>query len=255
MGRQPLGRRPMTEAEKQKRYRARKRKTKAVKHQAERLIRLQARADADSAAAAATVTVLAGTTKRFPVIVADAPWRFGTPYPKGDRCKAPYSTLPTEEICRLIPPAATNALLCLWVLPHMSHDAHQVIDAWGFAWNSVTKFWQPASKLYWLKKEPDGPSQRGKGYRALEDQVEEFWICTRGQFVAPMPGKQFKQGYLIEQPREHSRKPDEFYKEIERLYPNCARLEMFARPPFRPSWWVSGDEVPGGLMFVPPVPA
>jgi N6-adenosine-specific RNA methylase IME4 len=34
----------------------------------------------------------------------------------------------------------------------------------------------------------------------------------------------------------------------EGYYPNCAKLEVFARPPFRRGWHVMGDEVPGGYM-------
>ena len=41
---------------------------------------------------------------------------------------------------------------------------------------------------------------------------------------------------------EHSEKPDEVYRRIERLYP-APRLELFARKP-REGWTVWGDEVP-----------
>jgi N6-adenosine-specific RNA methylase IME4 len=41
---------------------------------------------------------------------------------------------------------------------------------------------------------------------------------------------------------EHSRKPDEIHRRIERLYPDAAKLEMFARRPMD-GWDVWGNEV------------
>jgi N6-adenosine-specific RNA methylase IME4 len=41
---------------------------------------------------------------------------------------------------------------------------------------------------------------------------------------------------------EHSRKPDEIHRRIERLYPGATKLEMFARRPMN-GWSVWGNEV------------
>lgn len=42
--------------------------------------------------------------------------------------------------------------------------------------------------------------------------------------------------------RQHSRKPDEVVERIEELYPNAAKLEMFARES-REGWAAFGNEV------------
>ena len=41
--------------------------------------------------------------------------------------------------------------------------------------------------------------------------------------------------------REHSRKPDEFYRIVERLYPTANRLELFSRED-REGWTCTGNE-------------
>ncbi len=48
---------------------------------------------------------------------------------------------------------------------------------------------------------------------------------------------------IISPIRDHSRKPDEQYSKIERLYPNMRYLEMFARHKWSDDWDVWGDEV------------
>ena len=44
--------------------------------------------------------------------------------------------------------------------------------------------------------------------------------------------------------REHSRKPDEAYELIERMYPDLPRIELFARQA-RPGWDAMGER--GGI--------
>jgi N6-adenosine-specific RNA methylase IME4 len=42
--------------------------------------------------------------------------------------------------------------------------------------------------------------------------------------------------------REHSRKPDEAYELIERIYPDLPKIELFARNA-RPGWQAWGNQV------------
>jgi N6-adenosine-specific RNA methylase IME4 len=69
-------------------------------------------------------------------------------------------------------------------------------------------------------------------------------VGTKGDVPAPAMGDQMAQ--VVEAPRgKHSEKPDTFAEEIERLYPNVPKLEMFARKR-RPGWDAHGNEVDGG---------
>lgn len=44
-------------------------------------------------------------------------------------------------------------------------------------------------------------------------------------------------------PLEHSRKPDEAYELIERIYPELPKIELFARQA-RPGWAAWGNQAP-----------
>lgn len=86
----------------------------------------------------------------------------------------------------------------------------------------------------------------GMGYYTRSNS-EPCLLGVRGK-----PPKPFDRGILslIYAPvREHSRKPDEQYGKIERLYPQGPYLEMFARRP-RPGWQVWGNEVESTVEIV-----
>jgi N6-adenosine-specific RNA methylase IME4 len=48
---------------------------------------------------------------------------------------------------------------------------------------------------------------------------------------------------IVAPKREHSRKPDEAYELIERMYPDLPKIELFARNP-REGWSQWGNQVP-----------
>jgi len=59
----------------------------------------------------------------------------------------------------------------------------------------------------------------------------------------PTPAPANRPSSVITAPRcEHSRKPDEAYALIERMYPELPKIELFARQT-RPGWAAWGNEV------------
>jgi N6-adenosine-specific RNA methylase IME4 len=103
--------------------------------------------------------------------------------------------------------------------------ALQLIEHWGFAYKSAHVWAKPKC---------------GTGYWGREN-AELLLIATRGEVPAPAPGEQMP--YVIEAPAgEPSEKPEVFAVMIERLWPNTAKLEMFARQS-RPGWDSWGNEV------------
>ena len=102
---------------------------------------------------------------------------------------------------------------------------------------TVMRAWEIQYKSYagWDKE------IAGTGYWG-RSQLELLLIGTKGKKIpAPAPGEQFPQSVRSRR-REHSRKPDEFYEAIERLYPNVVKLEMFARN-LRPGWRSWGNQI------------
>ena len=81
----------------------------------------------------------------------------------------------------------------------------------------------------------------GLGYWA-RGQHEHLLIATRGNPPKP-PTDRLSPSVIRERRREHSRKPDKAYENIERMYPGLPKIELFARRG-RPGWDVWGNEAP-----------
>jgi N6-adenosine-specific RNA methylase IME4 len=166
-------------------------------------------------------------SKLYNVIYADPPWQF-EPYSQDsgmDRSAANhYSTMPTDLICEIKPPAAPDCILFLWATPPMLQDALDVMDAWGFDYRS---------HFAWTK------DRAGTGYWNRQ-RHELLLIGVRGEVPAPAPGDQYD-SVIPANAREHSEKPACFAEMIESMFPHAALLEMFARGP-RLGWDVWGNE-------------
>jgi MT-A70 len=75
----------------------------------------------------------------------------------------------------------------------------------------------------------------------VRQQHEHLLIARRGDFPCSQPAN--RPSSVIEAPRrEHSRKPDEVYEIIERMYPELPKIELFARKT-RPGWDAWGNEI------------
>jgi len=178
----------------------------------------------------------------YPVILADPPWRFEV-WSKnvGKSGRSPdkhYSTMTTEELCGLSIPATDDSVLFLWACWPTLPDAMQVIEAWGFEYKTVAWVWVK------LNKNSMG-FFHGLGYYTRAN-TEPCLLATRGK--VPKPKARDVQALICSPIREHSRKPDEQYEKIERLYPQGPYLEMFARRT-RPAWHVWGNEVVSDIQI------
>jgi N6-adenosine-specific RNA methylase IME4 len=167
------------------------------------------------------------TERKYPVLLIDAAWQFDF----GDGSRAienHYPTMPLEDICALpVPDLATpDAIVFLWVPATLLLKGLRVLEAWGFAY---------AGHFVWVK------DKWSTGQR-IRFQHELLLIATRGNMPCPAPAQ--RPSSVIHAPRrEHSRKPDEAYELIERMYPNLPRIELFARAR-RPGWDAWGIELP-----------
>jgi N6-adenosine-specific RNA methylase IME4/ParB-like chromosome segregation protein Spo0J len=170
-----------------------------------------------------------GLTKAYPIILADPPWRYEHPtFSLSRDIEEKYPTLPLEEICALPVAhlAAENALLFLWVPPPKLEDAFHVITAWGFEYRTG---------MAWVKH------AIGMG-NYVRQQHEHLLIARRGEIPTPAPDRR-PSSVIRADRREHSRKPDEAYELIERMYPELPKIELFARNS-RPGWNAWGNQAP-----------
>ena len=153
----------------------------------------------------------------FDIILADPPWPYYLPLRGAP--DAHYKTMSLEDICSLEVEGvsiqekiADNAILFLWATNPQNKVAHRVIESWGFTY---------VTNMAWVK------DRWGTGYY-LRGKHELLLIAKRGDI--PPPIEEVRPSSVLNAPvREHSRKPDEVYDMIEKMYPNRRYLELFAR--------------------------
>jgi N6-adenosine-specific RNA methylase IME4 len=177
----------------------------------------------------------------FDLVVVDLPLRWVAYSPKGEG-RSPQRYYPTTDVPALIrmkpmldAVMAKNCAGCFWVYGPRLPDTLKVIEGWNFTYKSEL--------LAWVKP----GIGTGKTTRKV---IENMWLATRGRGL-PIRDHGVSQGVFTEEDlplaiearrRAHSRKPDETYQALERLYGDVRRLDLFARHE-RPGWTSWGNEV------------
>jgi N6-adenosine-specific RNA methylase IME4 len=176
--------------------------------------------------------------ERYPVILADPPWRYRVWSGNHGRRTAEsfYPTMSCAEICALRTHmdrwAAKDCALFLWATaPCLITEAPRVIEAWGFTHKTIGFTWVKMNKK-------NGKPSTGMGHYTRAN-AEICLLATRGK---PRVKDHGVNQVIVAPPREHSRKPDEQYPRIMRLFEG-PYLELFARARW-PSWEVWGLEAP-----------
>ncbi len=172
--------------------------------------------------------------KEYNVIYADPPWQYSDNAADKHNGIAEnhYSTLGIDELKNFLTDkniqTQKDAVLFLWVTNPFLKKALEVVDSWGFEYKS---------NIVWVKTELKKP---GVGYY-VRGRHELLFICTKGSFT-PLDRNISPVGSVLESPiGEHSEKPEQVYSIIEKLYPSCVYLEIFARKK-RDGWDSIGDE-------------
>ena len=148
----------------------------------------------------------------YDVIYADPPWRYDFSKSDSRKIENHYSTMTTEDICKLDCRAADNAILYLWATAPKIEDALQVMKAWGFTYKT---------QMIWVK------DKIGMGYYC-RNQHEIIMIGTKGEFHPPAPSLRPSSVFNGDRTK-HSKKPFEVYNLIENMYPGMKYYEMFCR--------------------------
>ena len=174
------------------------------------------------------------TTKKYNVIYADPPWTFKTYSDKG-KDRSPenhYNVMSLKDICNLpiSKIANDNSVLLMWVVDPLLDKAFEVISAWGFKYKTVGFTWAKTNKKsmgfftglgYWTRGNP-----------------EMCLLATKGK---PKRLSKSVPQLVVEQRREHSRKPDIMYNHIENLLEG-PYIELFARTQ-RSGWDSWGNQI------------
>jgi N6-adenosine-specific RNA methylase IME4/ParB-like chromosome segregation protein Spo0J len=153
-------------------------------------------------------------SNKYRVIYADPPWKYGDQLTEAyGGTEYHYPAMSIAEL-RALPVAGlaeTNAVLFLWVTAPLLKDAFSVIEAWGFEYKT---------QFVW-----DKVSHNMGHYSSVRH--ENLLVAVRGSCTPDVP-KLYDSVVSIER-TTHSRKPLEFRRMIETLYPFGRRIELFAR--------------------------
>ena len=176
--------------------------------------------------------------KKYSVIYADPPWDYGGKMQFDKSSKSSelidinkkifissanfkYPTLKIKEL-KEIPIyeiAKDDCLLFMWVTnPHLAQGI-ELGQAWGFEYKTVAFVWD---------KMVHNPGQYTLSY------CELCLVFKRGRIPKPRGARNIKQ--LVRVPRrEHSEKPVEVLENIELMFPEQEKIELFARK--KPEGW------------------
>lgn len=182
--------------------------------------------------------------KRYSVIYADPPWSYGDKgfgkRPSDGTVKgsfAPeagrYNTMSLNEI-KSLPVnrlALPDAALLLWATSPLLPEALETMAAWGFKFKTVAFCW---SKITNTGKEVANLGQWTMG------NIE---LCLLGTKGSPKRLDRTVRQLVTAERTEHSRKPEEVRRRIEKVFGDVPRIELFARVAVL-GWDAWGNEAP-----------
>ena len=171
----------------------------------------------------------------FNVILADPPWDFRQKLGSRGADKK-YSTIPDKALMDLDVGSlgAANCTLFLWTTASHLPVAINLMEKWGFKYNTVA--------FTWVKTKKNSPLEYSMGMGFSTRSNAEF--CLLGK-RGSLERKDKAVHSIVAEPRgPHSAKPEAVREGIERLYGDVPRLELFARY-CRAGWVQTGFEMDG----------
>lgn len=185
---------------------------------------------------------------QYGVIYIDPPWDYRM---RNGRSAAAqhYPTLTTPELCALDLPRlyAKDCAVFMWATWPNLQDAFTVASAWGLRYATCAFLWAKTTREVgqgWMFDRLDSDRNwfMGMGYDTRSN-TEPCLLFKHGK-PRRLPSRGAVRQLIVEPRREHSRKPDRVYSDIEKLYPG-PYLEIFSRNPGVTNWDALGNAVDG----------
>ena len=187
---------------------------------------------------------------KYQIVYADPPWDYGKSslhFTKGgfdirgdgrnldyEKEEKQYPTMDSSDIAELpIKDLIDKDAICfMWTTDTHMPEALEIMKAWGFTYKTIG--------FVWVKKEKSG--KQVKMMAPWTNKGAEICLLgTRGAMTKHMKARNVSQ--VVEATRtKHSKKPDFIAEEIARMFPDCNRIELFARDA-KPGWDVWGNEI------------
>lgn len=188
--------------------------------------------------------------RHFQCIAADPPWHFRartalqmSNWTSRRDAEKHYPVMGVDDIAALPVRelAAPDAHLFLWTTGPCLRQSFEVMDAWGFRYSAVAFTWVKLKRSHnplQLRALPMAEADLHVGLGLTTRKNAEFVLLGR-RGNAKRQAKDVRE-IIMAPVREHSRKPDEFFKRVER-YCEGPRLELFARQS-RAGWATWGNQ-------------
>src|SRR5262249_45649290 len=127
--------------------------------------------------------------------------------------------------------AAPDSVCVLWSTQTHLPQSLALLKAWGFRFKTAGA---------WAKRTATNSGRQfGTGY-IFRSACEFYLLGTKGK---PKQAVRDVRNLIIAAVREHSRKPDQLHQDLERMFPNARKCELFARRHVV-GWDCWGDELP-----------
>lgn len=179
-----------------------------------------------------TLDELVASGEKFSTIYADPPWQYGNQATRASTDNH-YATLSMDELMdmgeQVKELAENDAHLWLWTTTSFLPDAIPLMAAWGFKYKT---------NMVWVKP------QMGIG-NYLRVSHEHLLLGVRGALTTAANDQM---SWVSADRTEHSAKPAEFRRIVERLSPG-PYLELFGRQEID-GWKVFGNQIPKQLFPV-----
>lgn len=169
---------------------------------------------------------------KYNIILADPPWEYSDKATSG-ACNNHYNTLSYDELKKL---KVTNisdkdCFLLMWVTFPQMEIAMKLFNDWGFKYKTIL--------FLWIKTTNDGKYHYSIG-NYTRSNSEVLLLGRKGKL--PILYKNYSQ-LIFSKRRKHSQKPDVIYTNIERMFGDVKKIELFSRN-HREGWDVWGNEIP-----------
>ena len=159
---------------------------------------------------------------KYDVLAIDPPWNYGREYdPETSRVANPYPEMSNQEIQAIELPIKDDAVVFLWTTHAFIKTAFELLEGWGLEYKAT---------MVWDKE------KMGMG-STIRMQCEFCLVAVKGK---PLIQGSDVRDIMREPRREHSRKPEVFYKTVEQMTTG-RRLDYFSREQ-REGWDTYGAE-------------
>lgn len=188
--------------------------------------------------------------KKYEIIYADPPWSYyndltckknPTTVTENGHRMPPYPMLSSKDIRSINVQniSEKNCFLFIWTTDYHLDKCLKVIEDWGFTYKTVAFSWQKFNK--------QGNPVCFTGAYTLKSGIENCLLATKGNIKGWVQDKTVR-ALIQSQRTEHSQKPEEARKRIERLLGDRPRVELFAREKHK-GWDTIGNEIDGENIF------